>query len=152
MIRLRKLGHPPGEEAASHLWHLQREMPASSRISSTPELQWDDHLAFIRNHPYRAWYLISLGNDLIGSIYAGHDNSIGIALLKHYQGRGYGERAVRDLMRKLEPLPAIPSVRRGEWVANVAPGNERAQAFFQKLGFTHIQVTYASPCSGSTSG
>ena len=152
MIRLRKITPRPAEDQLEFLWQLQRERPASSRISSTPELQWEDHVRFVRNHPYREWFLVLLGDEMIGSIYAGYDNSIGVAILRYYQGCGYGEAAVRELMRKLVPLPAIPSVRRESWVANVAPENEGAQRFFERLGFNHIQVTYASPGSGSTSG
>ena len=46
---------------------------------------------------------------------------------------GYGAEAVRMLMRRHAPLPAVQSVRRCEWIANIAPGNERSEEFFRKL-------------------
>lgn len=110
-----------------------------SAAMPTPE----QHRQFVHRKPYRFWYLIEIGNELIGYVSATQRNEIGIVLLKQYRGCGYGAQAVRALMEMHEPLPAIPSERRGRWIANVAPGNEHSKHLFEKkLGGRLIQVTY----------
>ena len=130
------------KNAEKVLFVLQQERPQESRISSRMPTV-GEHCAFVRNHPYRRWFIVMLKDEPIGSIYAGYDNSIGVAIISHHRGRGYGQEAVRALMRMLRPLPAIASVRRGEWVANIALGNEASERFFSHLGFTKLQVVYA---------
>ena len=39
---------------------------------------WDTHSNFVKNNPYRAWYIVYSEGIVIGSIYVQHDNSVGI--------------------------------------------------------------------------
>jgi len=138
------------------LYSLYVYRPIEARISSTPDLTMANHQAYVRAHPYRYWWLIQAPTPLdlpplLGSIYIGNDNSIGIAVHPLARGRGHGTKAVQYLLDHYDPLPAISGVRRGEWIANVAPGNERARLFFARLGFEFIQVTYARTGRGGTS-
>lgn len=132
----------------------QRMTEPEVNISATmPTLE--QHRQFVHRRPYRCWYLIEppltnpTHNDLpmqpvrVGYVSATQRNEIGIVLMKEYRGRGYGAQAVRLLMDLHLPLPAIPSERRGRWIANVAPGNEHSKHLFgDKLGGKLIQHTY----------
>ena len=37
-----------------------------------------EHFNFVKNHPYRYWFLVKYNNKIVGSIYIQNDNSIGI--------------------------------------------------------------------------
>jgi hypothetical protein len=123
------------ERAADPEMNISFTMP-------TPE----QHRQFVHRRPYRCWYLIEVEGALVGYVNATTHNEIGIFLLKKHRGKGYGEQAVRALMEKHEPLPAIPSERRGKWIANVAPSNEHSKHLFGgKLSGRLIQLTYELP-------
>lgn len=129
----RLLGERGGEVAISH-----REMPGYGK-----------HCQFVIGKPYRYWYLVeqrstsknSLG--WIGAVNATWQNEVGVQLLSIWQGQGHGREAVRRFLATHTPNPAEPSVRDGAWLANIAPTNVRSQQFFAKLGFRHIQETWA---------
>lgn len=120
----------------------ERMTEPSVNISATmPSLE--EHRGFVRRMPYRFWYLIENDDyERIGYVSATGLNEIGIVLLKAHRGKGHGPWAVKELMRLHEPLPAVPSQRRGCWLANVAPNNRRSKGMFKALGGKLIQVTY----------
>jgi RimJ/RimL family protein N-acetyltransferase len=147
LIRLVDVYQPNGEPSARAVAYLfdliaQRMTEPEVNISATmPTLE--EHEAFVRRRPYRCWYLVEHSNVLVGYVSATHRNEIGVVLCKEQRGKGFGEQAVRLLMATHEPLPAVPSERRGRWIANVAPGNEHSQHLFRdKLGGKLIQVTF----------
>ncbi len=127
--------------APQPLWTLLEDRPAENNISHKRMPSWQEHLAFVENHPYEAWYLIHNGNCLIGAIYLSKPgspsvpgNEIGIDLFREFQGKGYGTEAVKLLMEKHGPR---------RYCANVSPTNEASQAMFKSLGFKLVQYTYA---------
>lgn len=149
----------PHPRAVAFLFDLiaQRMTEPEVNVSATmPTLA--DHRAFVRRWPYRFWYLVEVTPETpdeairsggfiapvwVGYVSATRRNEIGIVLLKAHRGKGYGAQAVRMLMEKYQPLPAVPSERRGMWLANVAPGNEHSKHLFgEKLGGRLLQVTY----------
>lgn len=133
-------------DAAEILYRLLRERSAegSVNISHRAMPSWEEHLAFIDSTPFRAWYLIEVEGQIVGYVSATFQNEIGIVLFQKYRSSGYGARAVKMLMEKHAPLPAIPSKRAAEWLANINPANERSVRMFCGLGFRVRQVTYAS--------
>ena len=102
-----------------------------------------DHMRFFDSHPYRYWYLIQSGGETVGTTYISNRNEIGIVLFTAHRGRGYGLEAINLLITKHKPLKAVPGKRSGQFIANINPANERSIRLFRKLGFTHIQNTYA---------
>lgn len=148
--------HGRGEGLA---YELLSERPLEHGISHTRMPTWKEHLHFMHDapHPFRLWLVIETDdfNEWdprmsagprqvpVGVIEALPTNEFGVHVLKRYQGHGIGRAAVELFIRSYQPLPAIPAVRNGRWLANVAPANKRAAEFFQKLGFTKIQETYA---------
>lgn len=141
MILLDAYSVRPEIDALSILYALFLERPRENWISTTAIPTTEQHKAFFDSRPYFAWYLIrSLDHGFVGSIYLGHDNSIGVAVLESYQRQGFGSRAVKMLMEKHEPLTGLPSRRSAHFVANIALGNQASTDFFAKLGFKTAQT------------
>jgi RimJ/RimL family protein N-acetyltransferase len=60
-------------------------------------------------------------------------NEIGIFLKKEFHGLGFGNKALRLLMKQ------NPKKR---YLANISPHNKKSIEFFKKNGFSLIQYTY----------
>lgn len=134
-------------DAAQILYDLLRERSEENdphiNISHRALPSWAEHLAFIESTPYRFWYLIEDAGHIVGYVSASFSNEIGIVLFARFRGVSYGRQAVAELIRRHRPLPAIPAVRAGRWLANINPRNERSIRMFSSLGFEQVQVTYA---------
>ena len=106
---------------------------------------WEEHVAFFDSRPYECWYLIydvfNVNPACAGTCYVTKRNEIGIVLFKDARGKGIGTAAVKKLM-ETKPLPAVPGVRGGGYLANINPNNQASIRMFEKLGFRHIQNTY----------
>lgn len=122
------------------LYDLLAERTPEQSISHKKMPTHSEHIAFVDSKPYKAWYLVVEESEgYVGAVYLSRQNEIGVGIFKHHQGKGYGEAAVRELMRRC-PLPE------GErYLANVNPDNEVSQAMFEKLGAKVIQYTYEVP-------
>lgn len=118
--------------AIPFLYDLLAERDPAANISHHEMPSYEEHRSFVEWKPYKAWYLIYLGEDRIGSVYLTDKDEIGISLLKGYHGNGYGKQAVYLLMQM------HPAKR---YLANIAPGNSRSIAMFEKLGFVFRQLT-----------
>lgn len=119
------------------LYDLLLERPPEAAISHKRMPTFEEHAAFVRGHPYEAWYLLVSDNQpapehYVGSIYLTKQREVGIFIFKCCHGLGYGRRAIA-LLREAHP---------GRLLANVAPGNAASHEFFKKLGATLIQSTY----------
>ena len=95
---------------------------------------YEEHVNFVINHPYIAWYIIYLNEVPIGNIYLNKDYSWGYFIRKEFQGKGYGTLALKELV-KLHP--------HDYYYANINPQNDVAKhqardKFKGKL----IQFTY----------
>lgn len=131
--------------AIDFLFELIKERMTEPEVNISATMPTiEQHRQFVFRRPYRAWFLIENDEgDRVGYVSATHRNEIGIVLLKAHRGLGHGKAAVKALMQMLEPLPEIPSERRGCWLANVNPENKASIALFSGLGGKHIQNTYA---------
>lgn len=144
----------PRKHAEQFLYELmiERQQDPEVNISHQGLPTMAQHEAFVRRKPYRFWYLIDWlqpgprGDRLwVGYVSATHNNEIGIIIQRSSRGVGLGPMAVRMFLANHHPEPGMASTRADRWLANVAPGNERSKAMFNKLGFTVIQHTYALP-------
>jgi RimJ/RimL family protein N-acetyltransferase len=129
------------------LYNLLLERDVSINISHDGQSTMQQHRKFVASHPFRAWYLIEgsgRGNPaVVGAIYITQHNEIGIGIFKEYQRQGWGGSAIRAVMEKHKPLPALPGVRAGCWLANINPQNEHSIKMFTRLGAELRQLTYA---------
>lgn len=141
-MRLVDVYETPG--AAEFLYQLLAERPSGANISHASMPPFEQHMRFMESRPYRLWLLIVADNgDCVGALCATDRNEIGIFIAQAHQRQGHASAALRKFMAEYDPLPAIPSVRAGRWLANIAPGNEGSKDLFRGLGFAKIQETYA---------
>lgn len=115
------------------LYRLLKERDPRANISHRKMPTYSEHQKFIKSRPYKAWYLIVLGNAKAGSIYLSKQNEIGVFLLKKYHGKNLGQQALSILI-KMNPQK--------RYLANVSPKNPKSAKFFKRNGFRLIQHTY----------
>jgi RimJ/RimL family protein N-acetyltransferase len=116
------------------LYLLLCERDATTNISHNGRLpEYDAHVDFVESKPYADWCIIEINGDPVGACYLSKQDEIGIFILKAYQGKGYGWRAVKAMMEKHGPR---------RYLANINPRNERSKEMFTRMGFKIIQHTY----------
>jgi pseudaminic acid synthase len=94
-------------------------------ISHSKMPSMKQHEKFVRNHPYRDWWLIhdaANNSNLVGSVYVSVDNSIGfnVDIEKIAFSADY---FMQILKNEISPLPAEPSKTFGDFFFNVSPKN-----------------------------
>jgi hypothetical protein len=109
-------------------------------ISNVSMPTFNSHNKFVKNHPYRAWYLIKLNSLYIGSIYVMENNCIGIFLLDNFS---IFPEVIGLISKKHKPLKEIQSVRPPNFYINIAPKNKSIKFQLTKMGATKIQLTYS---------
>ena len=135
MNRIRLADVYRSKDAVKVLYALLAERETRVNISHRRMPSIRGHRAFIVSRPYKAWYLVrDLSGGPLGGVYLSRRDEIGVFIFKKFRGKGYGEEAVRLLMRK------HAAVKR--FLANINPKNRRSVRFFNALGFKHVQNTY----------
>lgn len=115
------------------LYQLLQEREPSACISHKKMPSLIEHMGFVNEHPYVAWYGIRHLGMLVGATYLTTRREIGVGILKAHHGFGFGKQAIEMLMQR----------HPGNFLANINPQNERSVSMFAKLGFHHIQNTYS---------
>ena len=129
----------PDDEQVDILYRLLTSRKHGISHTQTPSFA--EHDAFVRNHPYRAWFLVRDAGACIGATYIHTDNSIGI----HLDDKEMPDRlqqVLDEITKRFEPLPAVKSVRNGNFSINVAPTDKALMAALEKCGFAVVQLTY----------
>lgn len=144
-------------DGAAIAWQLLLERPENVNISHRAMPSVEAHKAFVAEYPYRNWFVVE--SDVVrdplphrvpvGTIFVTTQNEIGIAILKAYQRQGWASRAIAELVEFLPPLPAIPGVRAGQYIANVAPLNFESAGLFDGLGARIVSMTFQLPERGA---
>jgi RimJ/RimL family protein N-acetyltransferase len=117
----------------SFLYRLLTERTPEQSISHKTMPSWGDHVAFVKSKPYKAWYLVTHNNVVVGAIYLTKQSEIGIAISENERGNGYAKEAIQELMK----------LHDGPFLANINPNNWASRCLFDRLGFKFIQVTYS---------
>ena len=78
-------------------------------ISHEEMPSFEKHVDFVKNHPYRKWWLVESEGEKIGSVYLSVDNAVGINLLINDSDSIC--HIINQLKKDFEPLPLVPSVR-----------------------------------------
>jgi hypothetical protein len=130
-------------DAAPFLYELLSQRPEDNWISHEKLPTPGEHEAFVANHPFRYWYLIEEDDSYVGAIEVTDRNELGVSILRKYQRLGLAKAALTLFMASHDPLPPIPAVRNGHWLANIAIPNMVSKFFFKKMGFFPIQETWA---------
>ena len=144
-VTLRSVYAEPGGVDA--LYDLLRERSEEddphTNISHRVLPPYSVHTKFVRSIPYRAWYFVKVDGLIAGSVNISKRNEIGIILSADYRGKGIGQAALKLLIARRRPGPAIAAHRSGRFLANVNPENKRSIRLLTSLGFKLIQHTYA---------
>jgi hypothetical protein len=109
-----------------------------------------EHYKFVKNHPYRFWYLIKKKKTPIGSVYFHFDNSIGVSIPK--QSSSLVAAALRRAVSLHHPLRAKKSVRSDHFYINSSPENQQLRQASRLIGWKVLQVSYAAPKDTKTEG
>lgn len=102
---------------------------------------YEEHSKFVKNHPYRKWYIVRDGRIPVGNVYINFDNSIGLNAggLTCDKKLNY----LLDLVyNTVAPLDAEPSVRIGNFFLNVSAADNEMQDRLEKMGFIEKQRSY----------
>ena len=113
----------------------------NTRISSKEKLLYKDHCHFVKNHPYRFWYLIEFKGFLIASIYFKFDNSLGLNFLS-FDKKNF-VNIINLVLKFVKPLPRIDSVRSESFIMNLASQDNEYKKILKDIGFKKIQETYS---------
>ena len=100
----------------------------------------NQHREFVRKHPYRAWYLVKLDFNYIGTAYVMKNNCIGISLISNVDKFSF---IVDKIIKKHKPLKEIKSIRPSYFYLNIAPDNKEVEQELIKMGAQRIQLTFA---------
>ena len=124
--------NPKDNVELMHLYKLLGERKPYQSISHKKMPLFGEHCAFVQSKPYKGWYLIWAGDEVVGTTYITHQNELGIFIYAKDKGKGYGKKAIELMMGLYE----------GPFLANINPENAASVSFFTALGFTQLQVTY----------
>ena len=129
----------PTQEQIEELYNQLKHRTFSISHQAVP--QYEDHIDFVSNHPYRAWFIIKQIKNVIGSIYVQHDNSIGLNCIDSVTEMQI-EKILNMLTSQLSPLDAAPSVRFGEFFLNVSSCNTELQDKLKNIGLIESQRSF----------
>ena len=100
-----------------------------------------EHKLFVINNPYRAWFLIKVGENYIGTLYILKDNCIGIYVVN--DDELIIKNSISWIQKQFKPLQAIKSVRAPHFHINLSPKNINLISILESMGATQIQITFA---------
>ena len=109
-------------------------------ISNIKLPTYNSHIKFVKNHPYRAWFLIKSKEIYIGSIYVMDSNCISIFLIDYSLCLS---QIIEKICKKYKPLKEIKSVRPANFYINIATNNTKFESQMNKIGAIKIQSTYS---------
>lgn len=113
----------------------------SHNISHKSVPSFDEHTQFVQNHPYRKWIIIKDSEIVIGNVYIQYNNSIGLNVDSLVTCEQIN-KILKGIYGSYSPLPAVPSVRIGEFFLNVATDNKILQKKLSSLGFSEVERTF----------
>lgn len=129
------------KELLEKSYFLFSKRKKNTRISSKEKLVYEDHCNFVKNHPYRLWYLIEYKNLLIGTIYAKFDNTLAINFL-NFNIENF-KNILNIFLNVVKPLPSIESIRPENFVMNISTDNKYYKRVLEQNGFKRIQETFS---------
>lgn len=130
----------PTEAQVTLLHELLMRRTHSISHGEVPHI--DRHREFVKSHPYRAWYLVSVGGEVVGTFYVSHENTVGVNIGEQ-DLVAVLERIVAHVAGNYSPLPGIPSVRSPVFLINVPPDNLPLQKALERLDKKILQITYS---------
>lgn len=124
---------PVDDRHYDFLYELLKERPKNACISHKKMPTFEQHKRFVDSFPYKEWYVIRDGGDMVGSVYLTHKNEFGMFILKTFGGRGIARKTF-DWMERRHKGDTLYS--------NVNPKNKRIKRLLESIGCKVIQETY----------
>lgn len=109
-------------------------------ISNTKKTDYKNHLNFVKNNPYRNWFLIEYKSNYIGSIYVLFNNGIGIDIDE--SNYNLIEDILDIFISIVKPLREVPSLRTSNFHINIPPENKKLIKVISNLGAIKTQSTF----------
>ena len=106
---------------------------------------FDEHLDFVRNRPYRGWWLIQDLNDsskILGSVYLNDDNSLGLNIDLE-QVSFSASFFTQKLKSFIKPKDYQPSKIYGDFFYNVSPFNKVLIDWLRDSGYFESQRSFS---------
>ena len=103
---------------------------------------YKDHVNFVKNHPYRKWFLIKSKNHAVGSIYLTFNNGIGVNFNEDLSDKDL-EKILKHALFKHQPLNEIKSVRTSKFHIRLNPSNKKLIRVASGIGMKLIEQTYS---------
>ena len=101
---------------------------------------YQDHITFVKNHPYRYWAMVFENCDPVGAVYLQTDNSIGLNLLQptmHLVGE-----VLMHIRENFEPTKEIKSKNPSYFYVNVAHANDKLSEILLRMDAIPLQRSY----------
>jgi len=102
--------------------------------------QYQDHITFVKNHPYRYWAMVLENNSYVGAVYLQTNNSIGINLLE--PSKQLVSEVLRHIQENFKPAKEIRSTIPFYFYVNVAYANEKLSKVLLELDAIPLQTSY----------
>ena len=133
----------PTEEQELVLFDLLKNRRKNISHKETPD--FGGHKEFVKNHPYRGWWLVYDSVDaskLLGSVYVSLDNSVGLHLDfdKINFSATYFTNKLKVVMK---PLKAQKSKIYKDYFYNAAPNNYEFIDWLTKSGYSESQRSFS---------
>tara|TARA_A100001035_G_C27656791_1_gene441906 strand:- start:331 stop:753 length:423 start_codon:yes stop_codon:yes gene_type:complete len=100
----------------------------------------EEHVKFVKDNPYRKWFLISIKNLISGSVYITYENHIGINLPSNNSEEYY--QILKFIFQKFNPLKEIKSIRNKHFMVNTVKENKNLINAINRHRMREIQRTY----------
>ena len=100
-----------------------------------------EHSIFVKNNPYRYWFLIKYNMKIIGSAYIQDDNSVGIDLEFNLIKFTFKE-FIEKLKSIVSPKSEIKSKRYSDFFVNVSSSNIELQNWLKQSDYNIHQISY----------
>ena len=102
--------------------------------------QYQDHITFVKNHPYRYWAMVAENNLPVGAVYLQSNNSIGLNVVQ--PTRKLVSEVLLHIRENFEPAKEIKSKIPSYFYVNVACANENLSRILLELGAIPLQTSY----------
>ena len=122
-------------EDISFLYKVLSCRDETENISHVVMPTYEEHIEFVHSNPYKKWCVVFIDDQRVGSIYLSESNEIGMFTLPEFRDIIKMEETYEEFIQSIN----VPS----KVFINVSPKNENLKRLVRRMGFTHIQDTYA---------
>jgi hypothetical protein len=126
------------DEQIEILYNHLKNRNCSISHKSLPRYQ--DHITFVKNHPYCYWAMVLEDNLPVGAVYLQTNNSIGLNLLQ--PTRHVVSEVLRHIRENFEPAKEIRSIIPYYFYVNVAYANKKLSKVLLELDAIPLQTSY----------